>query len=230
MVTNTGADLPAAMCARLREAVPGLRVHAMFGLTECKRVSIAEPDLDRTRPGSVGKPLPDTEVSIVDDHGTPVPAGVEGELVVRGPNVMCGYWKAPELNALRYRTDEYGVRVLYTGDRAKLDADGYLYFLGRDDDVYKQQGVRVSTAEIEAAALDIPRVEMAAALPARDGLDARVAACGDLTEAEFTEQLRLRLGPQKTPPHIRVMHALPTGVNGKVDKKALASDWVEVAV
>ena len=225
MVTNTGADLPPALCVRLREAVPGLKVYAMFGLTECKRVSIAEPDLDRVRPGSVGRPLPDTEVSIVDEDGRPVKPGVEGELVVRGPHVMSGYWNAPELTARRFRLDEFGVPILHTGDRARLDEDGYLYFLGRDDDIYKQHGVRVSTAEVEAAALDIPNVEIAAALPARDGREARIAACGNLTVAEFTEQLRRRLGPQKTPPQIRLVDRLPIGVNGKVDKKALASTW-----
>jgi amino acid adenylation domain-containing protein len=225
LVTNTGADLPASRCARLREAIPGLRVVAMFGLTECKRVAIAEPDLDLTRPGSVGRPLPDTEVLIVDEDGRPVPAGVAGELVVRGPNVMAGYWKSPELNARRYRRDEFGTPVLFTGDRARVDADGYLYFLGRDDDVYKQRGVRVSTAEIEAAALDIPGVEMAAALPARDGRDARLAVCTRLGRPELLEALRSRLGAQKMPPECRVVDRLPLGVNGKVDKRALAARW-----
>jgi amino acid adenylation domain-containing protein len=229
MVTNTGADLSASQCARLRKAVPGLQVYAMFGLTECKRVSIAEADLDLVRPGSVGRPLPDTEVSIVDDDGQPVKPGVEGELVVRGPHVMSGYWNAPELTAKRFRRDEYGASVLYTGDRARLDEDGYLYFLGRDDDVYKQNGVRVSTAEIEAAALDIPAVEIAAALPARGGRAARIAACGALTLTEFTEQLRHRLGPQKTPPEIRLVDRLPLGVNGKVDRLALAATWDQSA-
>ncbi|WP_436536189.1 class I adenylate-forming enzyme family protein [Actinoplanes sp. HUAS TT8] len=225
MVTNTGADLSAGQCARLREAIPGLQVFAMFGLTECKRVSIAEPDLDLTRPGSVGRPLPDTEVLIVDEDGRVVPAGQPGELVVRGPNVMAGYWKSPELNARRYRRDEFGSPMLFTGDRAKVDADGYLYFLGRDDDVFKQRGIRLSTTEIEAAALDVPGVEMAAALPGRDGRDARLAVCTKLELPELTEALRARLGDQKMPPVVRIVDRLPLGVNGKVDKKVLAAGW-----
>lgn len=225
MVTNTGADLSATQCARLREAIPGLDVVAMFGLTECKRVSIAEPNLDLTRPGSVGLPLPDTEVFVVDENGTPVPAGTPGELVVRGPHVMAGYWNAPELTARRYRRDELGGYVLHTGDRARLDADGYLYFLGRDDDVYKQRGFRVSTVEVEAAALDIPEVEMAAALPGRDGRDARLAVCGDLSTTELLAALRHRLEAAKMPPECRVVDRLPLGVNGKVDKRALAAGW-----
>ncbi|GAB3887355.1 class I adenylate-forming enzyme family protein [Kibdelosporangium lantanae] len=225
MVTNTGADLSAAQCARLRAAIPGLRIVAMFGLTECKRIAIAEPDLDLTRPGSVGRPLPDTEVFVVDGTGTPVPAGTPGELVVRGPHVMAGYWNAPEITARRYRRDELGEYVLHTGDRARLDADGYLYFLGRDDDVYKQHGFRVSTVEVEAAALGIPRVEMAAALPGRDGRDARLAVCGAITVPELTAALRTRLEPHKVPPECRVVERLPLGVNGKVDKRALAAEW-----
>jgi acyl-CoA synthetase (AMP-forming)/AMP-acid ligase II len=227
MVTNTGADLSPARCAQLRAAVPGLAVVAMFGLTECKRVSIAEPDLDRTRPGSVGRPLPDTEVSIVDEYGRPVPPGEPGELVVRGAHVMAGYWNAPELTARRYRRDALGQPVLHTGDRCRLDADGYLYFVGRDDDVFKQRGVRVSTTEIEAAALDVPGVELAAALPPDGGHGSRLAVCGELTRAELLDGLIDRLDKQKLPDDCRVVAALPLSVNGKLDKRALAARWAE---
>lgn len=225
MATNTGADLSAGQCARLREAIPGLRVYAMFGLTECKRISIAEPDLDLTRPGSVGLPLADTEVWIADENGARVPAGTVGELVVRGPHVMAGYWNAPDLTAVRFRRDEFGGYVLYTGDRARLDDDGYLYFVGRDDDVFKQHGFRVSAIEIEAAALTIAEVETAACLPARDGETARLVVTGDITVERLLAALRERLEPAKIPPRCQVVPRLPLGVNGKIDKKALAADW-----
>ncbi|HEY1570407.1 MAG TPA: AMP-binding protein [Pseudonocardiaceae bacterium] len=228
MVTNTGADLSPARCATLRGAVPGLAVVAMFGLTECKRVSIAEPNLDLVRPGSVGRPLPDTEVSIVDDEGQPLPPGEPGELVVRGPNVMSGYWNAPELTARRYRTDTHGQPVLYTGDRCMVDADGYLYFVGRDDDVFKQHGFRVSTTEIEAAALDIPGVELAAALRPDDDHGSRLAVCGELTERQVTDGLVERLEEPKLPTECRVLSELPLSVNGKVDKHTLARQWADV--
>jgi amino acid adenylation domain-containing protein len=225
MVTNTGADLSPARCAELRASAPGLAVVAMFGLTECKRVSIAEPDLDLVRPGSVGRPLPDTEVSIVDEDGRPLPAGEPGELVVRGPHVMAGYWNAPELTARRYRRDAHGQPVLYTGDRCRLDTDGYLYFCGRDDDVFKQRGVRVSTTEIEAAALDVPGVELAAALKPDDRHGSRLAVCGDITRARLVAALADRLEARKLPADCRLFTALPLGVNGKVDKRSLAAAW-----
>ncbi|HEX5116510.1 MAG TPA: AMP-binding protein [Pseudonocardiaceae bacterium] len=228
MVTNTGADLSPARCATLRTAMPGLAVVAMFGLTECKRVSIAEPNLDLIRPGSVGRPLPDTEVSIVDEKGQPLPPGVPGELVVRGPNVMAGYWNAPELTAARYRTGKHGQPVLHTGDRCLIDDDGYLYFVGRADDIFKQHGFRVSTTEIEAAALDIPGVEAAAALPPDGEHGSRLAVCGDLTDRQVADGLVARLEEPKLPGECRVVPGLPLTVNGKVDKRTLAEQWAGV--
>lgn len=222
LVTNTGAALPVTASRRLREAVPGLSVVAMFGLTECKRVSIAEPDADLTRPGSVGRPLPDTEVGIVDEDGRPVPAGETGELVVRGPNVMAGYWRAPELTARRFRRDEHGQPVLFTGDRCRLDEDGHLYFVGRDDDIYKQRGFRVSCLEVEAAALDVPGVELAAVLPPHAGLGARLAVSGDVSTERLLAGLGARLEEHKLPGECVVLPAIPLGVNGKVDKRGLA--------
>src|SRR5439155_10777265 len=143
MVTNTGATLSPAASARLRELVPRLDVVPMFGLTECKRVSIAEPNADLTRPRSVGTPLPGTEAYVVDPEGRRLPPGETGELVVRGPHVMAGYWRARELTAARFRRDGSGSPLLYTGDHCRLDADGHLYFVGRTDDIYKQRGLRV---------------------------------------------------------------------------------------
>src|SRR5205823_4066993 len=108
--------------------------------TECKRVSIAKPNADLVRPGSVGRPLDGTEVYAVDASGRRLPPGAVGQLVVRGPHVMAGYWRAPELTAARFRTDGNGGRLLYTGDLGRVDAQGHLYFLGRSDDQYKQNG------------------------------------------------------------------------------------------
>lgn len=222
MVTNTGAALPVTASARLREAVPGLDVVAMFGLTECKRVSIAEPNAYLTRPGSCGLPLPGTEAYAADEDGRRLPAGEIGELVVRGPNVMAGYWRAPELTARRFRRDAFGQPVLHTGDRCRFDSDGHLYFIGRDDDIYKQRGIRVSCLEIEAAALDVPGVELAALLPPDDSGGARLAVAGDLRVPYLVEQLGDRLEEQKLPSQVVVLDALPLSVNGKVDKKGLA--------
>jgi amino acid adenylation domain-containing protein len=217
MVTNTGAALSPAASARLRELVPGLDVVPMFGLTECKRVSIAEPNSDVERPGSVGTPLPGTEAWVVDPDGRRLPPGETGELVVHGPHVMAGYWRAPELTAARFRDG-----LLYTGDQCRLDADGHLYFAGRTDDIYKQQGFRVSAVEVEAAAMDVPQVELAAVLPPNGDEPARLLVTGRITEAELARELAARLEDHKVPPQISVVESFPLSVNGKVDKRRLA--------
>jgi amino acid adenylation domain-containing protein len=217
MVTNTGAALSPAASAQLRELVPGLDVVPMFGLTECKRVSIAEPNSDVERPGSVGTPLPGTEAWVVDPDGRRLPPGETGELVVSGPHVMAGYWRAPELTAVRFRDG-----LLYTGDQCRLDADGHLYFAGRTDDIYKQQGFRVSAVEVEAAAMDVPQVELAAVLPPSGDEPARLLVTGAITEAELARELAARLEDHKVPPQISVVESFPLSVNGKVDKRRLA--------
>jgi acyl-CoA synthetase (AMP-forming)/AMP-acid ligase II len=221
MVTNTGAALSPAASTRLRELVPGLSVVHMFGLTECKRVSIAEPNVDLTRPGSVGSPLPGTEAYVVDPDGCRLPPGETGELVVRGPHVMAGYWRAPELTAARFRPDGAGGTLLYTGDYCRLDADGYLYVLGRADDIYKQHGFRVSALEVEAAAMDIPQVELAAVLPPTGDEGARLLVIGAITRTYLVKELANRLEEYKLPTQLSVVDTLPLSVNGKVDKRRL---------
>lgn len=223
LVTNTGAALPVTTSRKLREIVPGLEVVPMFGLTECKRVSIAEPNSDLTLPGSVGRPLRDTEAYVIDEDGRRLPAGETGELVVRGPNVMAGYWRAPELTARRFRRDEFGQPVLHTGDLCRLDTEGNLYFVGRTDDIYKQRGFRVSSLEVEAAALDVPGVELAAVLPPREHDAARLAVTGEVSVETLLRELGNRLEDHKLPGECHVVPAIPLGVNGKVDKSGLAA-------
>jgi acyl-CoA synthetase (AMP-forming)/AMP-acid ligase II len=223
LFTNTGAHLPATTVAALRHTFPGAKVSLMFGLTECKRVSILDPDGDAEHPGSVGIPLHGTRVDVVDQHGRPVPAGTVGEFVVTGPHVTDGYWRAPELTARRFTTDPAtGQRALRTGDYGYLDADGHLYFVGRRDDVFKRNGVRTSTTEIEAAALDVPGVAAAAALPPGPHGDLALAAVAACTADELVLGLRARLEPAKVPARCHLMSALPMTGNGKVDRARLA--------
>ena len=230
MVTNTGAALSPTTCARLRALVPGLAIVPMFGLTECKRVSIDEPNADLVRPGSVGLPLPDTEAFVVDRQGRRLPAGEVGELVVRGPHVMSGYWRAPVLTSRRFRRDELGQQLLYTGDSCRFDAQGHLYFVGRQDDIYKQHGFRVSSVEVEAAAADVPNVELAAVLPPQDGRGARLYVTGSVSLAELTTGLAARLEPVKIPDEVLVVDSIPLTVNGKIDKRSLGEEMAVAGV
>ena len=174
------------------------------------------------RPGWVGRALDGTEVLILDGAGVALPAGQVGEIVVRGPHVMRGYWRAPQLTAERFRRDpSTGELTLHTGDFGRLDADGHLYFEGRRDDMFKRRGLRVSALEIEAATCDIDGVRAAAVLPPADGREAILFAVTDLTE-EVVGRLGERLEERKVPSICHVVAELPLTANGKTDKRRLA--------
>jgi acyl-CoA synthetase (AMP-forming)/AMP-acid ligase II len=216
LFTSTGATLPQSSIDALRAQFPGARIARMFGITECKRVTIMPPESETERPGSVGLPLPGTEVVILDQEGTPLPPGCTGQIVVRGPNVMAGYWRAPEATARTFRTDAVtGAVALHTGDYGFLDEDGYLYFEGRRDDMFKHKGVRMSTIEIEAAAMDIPGVRGAVAVPPQGGSELTICVAADLPPNAVLRELALRLEAAKVPTVCHVMERIPLTPNGK---------------
>jgi amino acid adenylation domain-containing protein len=229
LITSTGAPMPGFTLSRLRAGLPGMRVQLMFGLTECKRVSIMEPDGDLARPGSCGRPLDGTDAYAVDTAGRRLPPGETGELVVRGPHVMAGYWRAPALTARRFHADGDGTRILRTGDLCWLDGDGYLYFAGRMDETYKSRGLRVSAAEVEAAALDVPGVTAAAVLPPCAGEPAALlAVTGHVSPSHVLKELTTRLEDFKVPAACHVLPAMPLTAHGKTDKKTVTA-WLREA-
>jgi acyl-coenzyme A synthetase/AMP-(fatty) acid ligase len=215
MFTNTGAALPPATIARLRSAFPGAEVVRQFGQTECKRISIIPPGGDDRGPDTVGRPLPGTTVLILDPQGTPLPAGGIGEIVVTGPHVMPGYWRDPELTARTFRPDPGGGLRLHTGDHGWLDDEGWLHFHGRVDDMFKRKGVRLSSLEIEAAAMDIEGVRAAAALPPGEDRDLAVCVEADLPPQVILRELARRLEPAKVPAVCYVLEKLPLTGHGK---------------
>ncbi|MCT9087688.1 AMP-binding protein [Streptomyces sp. ASQP_92] len=222
LFTNTGAALTGPVIAQLRAAFPAAQVSPMFGTTECKRITVLEPDGDIARPGSVGRALDGTEVLILDDDGRLLPPGTVGEICVRGPHIMTGYWQAPEQTALRFRPDPVtGETTLHTGDYGHLDTDGHLYFEGRRDDLFKRKGVRMGTLEIETAALDIEGVTAAAALAPAEGQDLTLYAVTELSADEVLAQLTERLEAAKVPAACHLLDALPLTPNGKTDKQRL---------
>ncbi|MEU4382408.1 class I adenylate-forming enzyme family protein [Micromonospora echinofusca] len=220
MFTNTGARMSPRLADGLRDAFPGAAVVQMYGLTECKRATILEPDGDLERPGSVGRAIPGTVVRVVDRQGRPLPAGDVGEVVVEGANVMAGYWRDRQLSAATFRATAAG-RRLHTGDRGHLDVDGHLYLHGRGDDVFKHRGVRSSIAEIEAAAMDIDGVDGAAAVAPDEANPLTVVVATVLPENDVLAELARRLEPAKTPERCVAVHALPLTPHGKVDRQQI---------
>jgi len=223
MFTNTGAALPQAVIDGLRAGFPDARVVRMYGTTECKRITIMPPAEEYERPGSVGPALPGTRVLVVDAGGEPLPAGEVGEIVVTGPHVMAGYHNQPELTARTFRAAAAGGVRLHTGDYGWLDPDGYLYFAGRRDDMFKRKGTRMSSLEIEAAAMDIAGVRAAAVLPPGDGHDLAIFVATELDPTTVLRELANRLEPAKVPAICRVLAELPLTANGKSARQQLVA-------
>jgi amino acid adenylation domain-containing protein len=235
-VTNTGAALPQDHIRRIRELLPHVAIYSMYGLTECKRVSYLPPDQIDLRPGSVGKAMPNTEAYVVDDTGDRLGAGEVGELVVRGTNVMQGYWELPdETNQILRPGPVPGERVLYTGDLFRTDEDGFLYFVGRKDDMLKSRGEKVSPRELEDTLCQHPAISEAVVLGLPDpvlgqAIKAVVAVregC-EVSEREVLRHCAQRLEDFMVPQSVEVRTRLPRTPNGKIDKRTIANEMTGV--
>lgn len=225
LFTNTGEHLSQDTVEQLREQFPGAAVQLMFGTTECKRITVMEPDGDLVRPDSVGRAIRGTSVGIVDEAGQALPPGHTGEITVRGPHLMAGYWRSPELSRHTFRVDPVsGERVLHTGDFGHLDAEGYLYFSGRRDHIFKRRGIRTSVVEIESAARSLTGVVEAAVLPPSARRDSVLYLVGEITPEVALTGLRQLLDPAKVPTICRVIRALPLTANGKI-ARAVLDEW-----
>ncbi|TCN33295.1 class I adenylate-forming enzyme family protein [Sinorhizobium americanum] len=234
-LSNTAAALPPAHIARLRELFPEARLYSMYGLTECKRCTYLPPDeLDR-RPGSVGIAIPNTEAFVVDDDGKRVPPGVPGELVIRGPHVMQGYWRneAATERMLRPGPNPWE-KVLYTGDIFRTDDEGFLYFVGRKDDIIKTRGEKVAPKEVETVLHAHPGIAEAVVIGVPDAvLGAAIGALVVRSDAALTDKDIIRhcarhLEDFMVPKIVEFRTELPKTDTGKVSRR-LAAETLEAA-
>jgi len=228
-VTNTAAALPVKHILMLRDIFPTARIYSMYGLTECKRCTYLPPkDIDR-KPSSVGIAIPNTEMWIVDEEGNKVGHDVVGQLVIRGATVMKGYWEKPEATARKLKPGPLpGEQVLYTGDYCKLDEEGYLYFVGRMDDIIKSRGEKVAPKEVENVLMNIPGVKEAAVIGVPDDIlgqavKAFVVLEDDvtLTEKQIQNECQSRLENFMVPKYIVRVPSLPKTDTGKIKKTGL---------
>jgi len=228
-MTNTGAALPVEHIRRLSSLFPRVTMISMFGLTECKRVCYLPPEELDQRPSSVGKAMPNCEVFVVDDDGNEVAPGQTGELIIRGSNVMQGYWRDPELTAKTYRNRRYpGERMLYSGDYFRKDEQGFLYFLGRKDDMIKSKGERISAKEVENNICGMEGVAEAAVIGLPDEILGQVikayvvpAPEAELTEKQVLKYCSANMETFMVPKYVEFIDNLPKTPNGKIDKKQL---------
>ncbi|MEI6084167.1 MAG: long-chain fatty acid--CoA ligase [Verrucomicrobiota bacterium] len=194
-----------------------------YGLSEASPVVSFNPLHATRKPGSVGLPLAEIEVRIFDDHGQPVPTGEVGEIVVRGPNVMVGYYNQPDESAAALR---HG--WLHTGDMGRLDADGYLFIVDRRKEMFLVRGMNVYPREIEEVLYTFPNVREAAVIARPDekrGETAIAFVCANegaaLDSAAILKYCRARLADYKLPREVRILDKLPRTATGKIAKLEL---------
>lgn len=241
---NTGGRMPVNTLKRLRLVLPRTRPFLMYGLTEAFRATYLAPEEVECRPESIGKAIPNAEILVLREDGTPCSPNEPGELVQRGALVAMGYWNDSEKSAERFKPLPTGIAgrepglvlpeiAVFSGDTVRQDEDGFLYFIGRRDEMIKTSGYRVSPTEIEevlyttqlvgeAAAFGIahPRLGQAIVVVATariDGTlqqDALLAACREhLPLYMVPAMIDVRSGP------------LPRNPNGKIDRKLLSAEF-----
>ncbi len=228
-VTNAGAALPVKHIGRVRELMPNVKIISMYGLTECVRVSYLEPDLIETKPDSVGRPIPNCSVTVVDEDGNETAPGQVGELVVTGDNVMTGYWQDPETTEKVFRTlPDSSEKVLYTGDLFKRDDDELLYFVSRKDDMIKTRGERVSPKEVENILSEYDKIAETTVIGVQDDLLGQAIKAfvvpkqtESTTQKDILNYCGTCMENFMVPKHIVLMNELPRNPNCKIDKKQL---------
>jgi acyl-CoA ligase (AMP-forming) (exosortase A-associated) len=237
---NTGGRMPLETLKKLRSMLPKTKPYLMYGLTEAFRSTYLPPEEVDRRPDSIGKAIPNAEILVLREDGTPCEPNEPGELVHRGALVGMGYWNDPEKTADRYRPlpkREAGLVLpeiaVFSGDTVRMDEEGFLYFVGRRDEMLKTSGYRVSPTEIEevlygtqlvgeVAAFGVPHPVLGQAIVVvatpKDGAtlakDHLLEACRDqLPIYMLPAKVEIRSGP------------LPRNPNGKIDRKLLSSEF-----
>jgi acyl-CoA synthetase (AMP-forming)/AMP-acid ligase II len=224
IIQAAGGRLPPVLIEELLAAKPGPRLFVMYGQTEATaRLSYLPPDRLRDKLGSIGRGIPGVELRVLDECGRPVAPGEQGEIYARGENVSPGYCDDPDETA-----DKFTPHGLRTGDIAVADDDGFIYVVDRKDDFIKSWGHRVSSQEIEACALRLPGVVLAAAVGVPDDAAGEAIVLfvtsepsSPLTGREVLAFCGRHLPRHLTPRSVLMVDALPLTPNGKVAKVQL---------
>ena len=223
---QAGGRLPNPLIQEIRQAFPHVRFYVMYGQTEATaRLSYLPPERLDDKPGSIGRGLPHTHLDVLRSDGQSVTPGSDeiGQIVASGDNITLGYWADTE-ETDRYFRDGH----LYTGDMARVDADGFIHIVERARDFIKAMGYRVGPKEVEEVLAEMPEVLEAAVIGVPDELwgEAIMAFVvtvrpGQLTDADVQSHCLKRLPNYKVPQHVTFLPTLPKTANNKVDKESL---------
>ncbi len=240
LFANTGGHMPTPLLGALREQFPKAQPYLMYGLTEAFRSTYLDPaEVDR-RPNSIGKAIPNNEILILDHEGRQCPPGEVGELVHRGALVALGYWNRPEETAARFRPLRAAVPGLvaevavWSGDLVEADAEGFLFFRGRRDDMIKTSGYRISPLEIEVVLAEAPGVAETAVFGTDDDdlgqrpVGAIVPSAAASFDGEAIERFIAARLPGYMLPRLWPLPALPRSPNGKIDRPGLRARYREL--
>jgi acetyl-CoA synthetase len=208
--------------------VLGITFNEFYGQTECNLVAANCAAIMEVKPGSMGRAVPGHVVEIVDDEGRPVPRSTVGKIAVRAPDpvMFLEYWGNPKATEEKFIGE-----WLLTGDQGEKDEDGYLWFLGRDDDVITSAGYRIGPGEIEDCLIKHPAVQLAAVIGVPDPVRTEaikafiVPAPGSVGSAALEDEIRnfvkSRLSPHEYPRMIEFVDELPLTATGKIRRKEL---------
>jgi len=228
-ITNAAAALPPSHIQELRRKFPQATLYSMYGLTETKRTLYLPPEQLDSRPGSVGIAIPGTEVWLEDEQGFRLGPNQIGELVVRGRHVMRGYWGDPEATAARFRPGPMpGERVCYSGDLFRMDEEGYMYFVGRRDDIIKIGGEKVSPKEVENVLYGLAGVVEAAVVGVPDPILGQaikavvVVQNPEISKTRILAHCRAHLEDFMIPKYVEFRDQLPKTSSGKIIKREFA--------
>ena len=238
---NTGGHMPRETLAALRQRVPRASPFLMYGLTEAFRSTYLPPEEVERRPDSIGKAIPNAEILVLRDDGSPCGPDEPGELVHRGALVGLGYWNDPVKTAERYKPlpgHATGLPLaemaVFSGDTVRMDSEGFLYFIGRRDEMIKSSGYRISPTEVEDVLYGTGLVGECVAFgvahevlgQAVQVIATRAAEGTTLDVAGVLAACRARMPGYMVPAGIaEVAGPLPRNPNGKIDRKRLAADW-----
>ena len=229
-VTNSGGALTPTLIQRIGSAFQNADVYPMYGLTEAFRSTYLPPELVAKHPTSMGRAIPFTEIMVVDADGL---ESETGELVHAGPLVAKGYWQDEERTAARFRPapagSVYGGTAVWSGDTVRRAEDGLLYFVGREDEMIKSSGHRISPLEIEEAATASGQVAEAVAhgVPdARSGQSIRLVVRGAGDDGLLRAFLKKELPSHMQPGIIDWRTSMPHNANGKIDRAAIIAETI----
>lgn len=243
---STGGRMPRETLTTLRQHVPHARPFLMYGLTEAFRSTYLPPDEVDRRPDSIGKAIPSAEILVLREDGSPCAVDEPGELVHRGALVGLGYWNDPVKTAERYKLLPFGAPgrqaglqlpeiAVFSGDTVRQDADGFLYFVGRRDEMMKTSGYRVSPTEVEEILYATQMVGECVVFGVEHAVLGNAIqviathARGDCSIGlnDLIKECRARMPAYMVPAGVEfVTGPLPRNANGKFDRKQLAADWL----